>query len=390
MPVADYRCVNMIYNNSLNFTSNKLSKLNDSEKEINKQNNSIKDNPQYDYLKEDHSFEGTAKAMRAEDIQVRKDFLTGALLALSIISAPFVYTAATENSDDIDLNHHSLVITKEDKDILAKADSLAKGGKRNDYLERQEFEKLLDYSALEGMSKSLRETIKINARSMFLPIDMNSPNAKEEILKQVKNAQHSINTVSEDLKKNPIKSYRQMYMEYAMNNITDKEILDNVDFSELEQYQYDMTMVRGLISMSRDEIRRNDADVAQKRQRAIDDAQAFVDGIVKKYKTRATVTGNYNGDEVLSKGELATLLNLECLNDLPEPVQYGIVAKVLQSYEPRDLRYATDKQQVKIENQKVEEDRKKSQELLDQWAAKAHKEFYHLTHPNELRVERRD
>lgn len=86
------------------------------------------------------------------------------------------------------------------------------------------------------------------------------------------------------------------------------------------------------MSFSLDKIKRDDEDAFKKKEKAIEDAQRFVDGIVNKYKMRAKVSGNYNGDDVLSKSELATLLNTQSLMGLPDNIAFRIIAKALEDY----------------------------------------------------------
>lgn len=342
----------------------------------------------YDYLKEDNSFAATQKRADREDKIAKRNILLGTLVALGTVSAPIVGTAYFENNGINSENQISFYddMSKEDSAVIANANELAQGGKRSDVLESQEFMKLLDYSKIKGFTKSTRKAIECMSTSMFMPVDMNAPDANKQILKMTKEAQHSIDNLVEVEKKYPNKSYSQMCAEYALNNITDEEILDFVDMSELASYQKDLTVVKALINMSRDKIKRSDPDADQKRDKQIQDAQTFVDNIVQKYKTRAKVNGNYNGDEVLSKGELATLLNFEPLNGLPDEVKLGIISKALESYKPISLRYATNDQQVELSNKKAEESKKKAQKTLNEWAIKAQKQFWHITHPNQIRV----
>ena len=335
----------------------------------------------YRYLKEDNSFNGTAKRRQRKENKSARNYIIGTLMTIGALGTPVLYGVYQENAENERLSairNEFRIETKEDSLIVQKAEELAKGGKRDDVLELQEFTDMLDYSQLEGLPKTTKEAIKIASRSMFLPIDINSVNAPEEILKQVKETQRLMNTSAERLKTNPTKTSMEGYMEYAINNITDREILDNVDLSELAFYQYDLTLVKHMINASRERIKRNDAEAEAKKKKAIEDAQKFVDGIVKDYKMRAKVSGNYNGDEKLSKGELSTLLDMAPLAGLPEMVRIGIISKALETYEPMDLRYAKNDEQVNLANEKIEKEKEKSQQILNSWAEKARKEFSNL------------
>ena len=381
-------------NNNIHFTSNQISKKGKDNKTDIPEGFKVYDesNPDeyFDYLKEDNSFTATQKRADKEDKIAKRNILLGALVALGTISAPIVGTSYMEHRNN-ELNGVPMSgiydsMTKEDSTIIENANELAQGGKRSDVLESQEFMKLLDYSKIQGFTKSTRKAIECMSKSMFLPVDMNAPDAPEQILKMVKDAQSSIDHLVEVEKKYPNKSYSQMCAEYAINNITDEEILDGVDMSELAYYQKDLTMVKAMINMTRDDIKRDDLDAVKKYDKEVKDAQSFVDNIVQRYKTRARVSGNYNGDEVLSKGELSTLLDYKVLKGLPDEIKLGIISKALKSYKPISLRYATDDEQVKLSEKKVQESRDKAQAIMNQWAHKAQKQFWHISHPNEIRT----
>jgi len=345
--------------------------------------------PHYRYLREDNSFNGTARKRNKKSRKTARNYIVGALLTVSTLGAPLAYGVYSENAENeklmaITSTNPYQVKTKEDSLIVERAEELAKGGKRDDVLELQEFTELLDYKNLEGLPKTTREAIKIASRSMFIPININAQGAQEEILKHVKETQHLMDDSSEKLKTNPTQTSMEGYLEYAINNITDREILENVDLTDLAYYQYDLTLVKHMINASRERIKRNDPKAEAKKQKAIEDAQKFVDGIVKDYETRAKVNGNYNGDEKLSKGELATLLNMAPLEGLPEIVRIGIISKALEKYKPLDLRYAKTDNQVEMANKNIEKEKEKSQAILNDWAARARKEFYSIANNGTL------
>ena len=336
---------------------------------------------------EEDTFESTARANKKEDTKFMCNLVGKTLLSLGVISAPIV---CANIIDDNDFTNGVIVaeqvLDEDDLKILEKADSLAKGGKQGNVLEAHEFCQLLDFSPLNTIPKLSREGAKIASTANFLPINMTKLDSEEEILKQVKTSQYMINRLAEGYEKNPPKTSQDQYMDYVINNITPDEILEKVDFSELEQYQKDLTITKGIMSFSLNKIRRDDEDAFKKKEKAIEDAQRFVDGIVNKYKMRAKVSGNYNGDDVLSKSELATLLNTQSLMGLPDNIAFRIIAKALEDDKPIETRYATDDRQVEITNEKVEESRQKAQEKLDEWAIKAQDYFFPILHPDELRV----
>lgn len=383
-------------NNSINFTSRDIYLKKSPVKKQTEEKTKVEEQPKAseddtDEMGYNEYYDNLFKQMEADDRRAKRNLVAGALIGASMLASPIVL-ANIEDDFDPQFNsvHHEFVITSEqDKFICDAADILAKGGKDPNKLEFKEFQQLIDYTPLNCMpSYSSRETAKLMATIAFNPVDMNSARSKEEVLKQVKSIQQSINKMAENYIKNPPKSSAERYYEYVVNNVTDREILDNVDFSELQLYQHDITLLKHLLGSSREKIRRNDPKAEEKKQKAIENAQRTVNNIVHKYKMKASVSGNYNADDVLSKGELASLLNMKPLEGLPPEIQYGIVAKALESYKPMDVRYATDKKQVDMTNKRVEEKRQLAQNELDKWAAKAQKDFYHLLHPNEIRTNR--
>ncbi len=364
-----------------------LDKFPQKEKEISSvdKNNQVDENE----IEEEYTFESTAKAI--ED-NTGRNLVLGSLMALGLMSAPIVYTGIEEASDDYPIGASTTYVeeNEENKAILEKADSLSKEGRYSNVLEFDEFYRMLDYSALDGLPRTTRENIKICSRVSFLPINMHKSDAKRKIIEEYKKAQWSINHLAEEAKNHPMKSYYEEAFEYAMNNVTDREILEQVDFSELAYYQKDISFVKGLINFSREKIRRDDAQAAEKEQKAVESAQKLVDKIVDGYKTRANVSGNYDGDYVLSKGELASLLNFKSIEGLPSELQFKIIAKALANYKPEDLTHVKNKDNVTKENERVEAKRKQAQEILDNWGYKAQKEFFRVLHPNEIMVVKRD
>ena len=379
-------------NNSINFTSRDIFyKKSQNKKQIEENQKQAEVKVEED---DEYSYENIVKCMEAEDRKVRRNVLSGALLAASLIASPFVLAEIEDNSMDLyqSVQHtYTVPETDDDKFIVDAANILAQGGRNPSVLEYDEFKNLIDYSPLNCMPNySTREGSKINATIAYKPVNMNSPHAKEELLKQVKSIQRTIDRLAEDYKKNPPKSYMQQRYEYARDYITDREILDGVDFSELQYYQHDITFVRHAINASREKIRRNDINAEEKKQKAIESGQRLVNSIVQKYKMKASVSGNYDANDVLTKGELASLLNMKSIEGLPAELQQRIIAKALEGYKPMDVRYATNQRQVEITNRKVDEEKQKAQEELDKWGNKAQKEFYSLLHPNEIRVAPRE
>lgn len=379
-------------NNSINFTSRDIFFRKSQNKKTAEEAPKQAENSSEE-TDDEYSYENLVKKIEAEDRQVKRNILSGALLAATLIATPFAIDSMENYNDEFQNAHNSYTIqeTEEEKPLITAANILALGGKDPYVLEYDEFKNLIDYSPLDCMEHfSTREGTKINATIQYKPVDMSSPHAKEDLLRQVRNIQSTINKLAEEYKKNPPKSFMQQQYEYARDYITDREILDEVDFSDLEYYQHDLTFVRHAINSTREKIRRNDIQAEEKKQKAIKNAQSFVNSIVHKYEMKASVTGNYNADDVLSKKELASLLNTQSLEGLPDELKYRIIVKALENYKPMDVRYATDERSVERTNRKVDEERQKAQQELDKWGNKAQRDFYPLLHPNEIKVAPRE
>lgn len=383
----------ILYGSMLNFKSNNINRNSSNNSNKNNYENKTGDvnNQNLPSFPQDIDvLDENQKLYEQECKEMRNRFILGTLLALSSISVPiggylYINNQINKNSQLFEYENGYKSYSKEDSMIIENAEKVAKGGKYSNVIEPEEFMKLLDYSKLNAFSKQTKESIKNSSKYLFEPIDLNTPNVEDQILNMVKTAQNSINKTADALKENPILSSRQVIEDYEKRFITDDEILDNVDMSGLKKYQKDLTLVRALINITRDKIERNDPNFEKKRKDAIKSAQSMVDNIVKSYKTKAKVTGNFDGDDILSKSEMANLLDIKCLEGLPEEIKVGILSKVLESYVPINLRFASEEPQIEIYNKQIKNNRQKIQEDLNNWALKAQKEFWHLLHPNEVR-----
>lgn len=332
------------------------------------------------------SFEDFEKMQRKEERKAKCGLLGGLLVALGLVTAPIAAEMTESEYDHYAYPVRTVTITKEDQNILNKADSLAKFGRDSSVLESKEFQELLDYSKIQHLPQITQRGIKSLSHGTYIPINMNSPKAKETVLKNVKDAQHSIDHLAKCYAEGRMKSPIQSPIEYACDHITSDEILNEVDFSELKFYQKDISFTKGLIRFSTESIRRDDPKAAEKEEKAIKNAQRLVDSIVQKYKIRAQVSGNYDGDEILTKGELAGLLNMQNLEGLPYELRIRIIQKAVEDYEPISLSMVKDQRDVKRANEKVDADSTKAQKKLDEWALRAQDEFFHILHPNQIKV----
>ena len=382
-------------NNSISFTSRDcfLIKPKKEQAEAKETEEKTEETPQEE-TEDIYTYDYYENIAKQEDRRALRQLITGALIGASLLSAPIALDKL-DNEDDYLFNcsprTEYVIDNPQDQLIYDCANVLAKGGKDSTRLETKEFEQLIDYSKLNCIPhRATRETARIMTSAAYKPVDMNSPTAKKDLFSQIKSAQQAIDKIAEDYQKNPPKSYWEREIEYAQTYITDNEILDEVDFSELSLYQKDMTVLRSRIRMSNERIKRTDIDAEQKKQKQIEHAQRLVDSIVAKYKMKASVSGNYNADDEVSLGEFISLLNMQNLKDLPDEVRIGIIRKAVEQYKPVCARYATDKRQVDMANEKVEEARKKAQDILDRWAMKAQDELFPILHPNEIRVRPRE
>ena len=291
-----------------------------------------------------------------------KNILLSSLIALSALSIP-----AIEYADDYSPNAHSKVETKTviDNSITCNPEIIAKGGEDDNIVEPEELINLLDFSHMQTISPDANTLVKTDIFSNLKPVDINSPDAKNKIVEQVQKAQAAIDHYSNKLAETPYVSFQEQQNAFNAKYITGDEFLDNVDFSELKRYQPDVTVLRALIRTNVPRIERNEAKVAEKYEKEVEKIQEFVNGITKKYELKSNIAGNDDFDEILSYDEFKSLLNTDCLHDLPKETKIKLLDNAMKNYHTIIIGDLKGKKDVKRKNQEIFIELQKIQNNLD-------------------------
>lgn len=263
-----------------------------------------------------------------------KNMLVGSLIALATIGTPTAfYIDDNNNYENLD-NTEIVESMPEEQEIFCNPKALARGGEDDSVVELNELMNLLNFASADGLPESEIEALKTIAMANLTPIAANDTDAKEKITEQIQRVQDWIDNSANEYKINPPKSEYEKKIEYNMKYVTDNEILSNVDVSELSKYQKDKTVLAALISGSRERIERSDADVIEKIEKQVRDAQTLVDNITEKYKRNAKIAGNTDFDNTLSKKELVNMLDLRSLDGLSAQERTKILKSAIKGYKP--------------------------------------------------------
>ena len=229
---------------------------------------------------------------------------------------------------------------------------------------------MINYDSTEGLTPSQRESIDILVASKLNGID---PENKELLNKQIKSIQLMVDKLSAKYKDKTITEDDKIRMEMKIKYITDDELLDRVNFTELSKYQHDLTVLKALIAGSRERIPRNSIDAQEEFDKQVENAQKLVNDITTKYKQRAKVAGNTDGDNSLSLKELLQMLNLSSLDGLSSEEQMNILRGALSNYKTQY--FSTDNDdEIKRSNEELTKVVQDAQDKVDS-QADAHKRF---------------
>lgn len=288
-----------------------------------------------------------------------KNALAASLIGLASITAGGVLYATNSDRCEIqnctyvdDTNTDTNELENELKYINPQL--LAKGnGVDTTLIEPSELEILLDYGPLEGLPirtvNQVRETIYSN----FKNVDANSPNAKQEINNQIKNSQNFINGIAIDANSSISQFYTKDEIKYLYKFVSNAEILTQVDFAELQQYQKDVSITKALLRNSLSRIERNDYNRDKKMQEQVERSQKFVNRIVDGYKLRGKVIGNIDCNENLTKKEFMNLLDLSPLYGMKKDLAYKIIIEAVGDYKPYTLRDNSNEDDVQELNKEI-------------------------------------
>lgn len=292
-----------------------------------------------------------------------KNALLGSLVALSAISIPAIEMLDKPNVETN--NYYTTYTPSQDTEIMCNPELIAKGGKNDSLVEISEFLNLLNFSAMEKLPPQKQKTIKMIASANYIPVNICDNNAKEKITEQIVRIQNIVDKTIENNINNPTKSHYQKMLEHKLNYITSEEIIDNVDFSEILKYQKDISVLKAILRNSVQLIPRNDYNAYHKREKAINDAQNFVNNQVEQYKKYSKIAGNTDYNNYLSKKELINLLNLQSLEGIDKLTQKAIISKAIETYTPITFDNIQDDNKIKEKNQLIGTEVQKAQEIID-------------------------
>ena len=199
----------------------------------------------------------------------------------------------------------------------------------------------------------------------FYPIFINT--AKQNIISDI--------TSENKLAKPKEKSYREKMEETINKYITGEELVRCLDFSKIEQYQKDITVLQGMLRINMPKIERNDSHRSEKFAKEVESAQKLIDRIADDYRMKGNVEGNENFDNILSMDEMLGILNTESLHDLPDNIKYKIISGAIKGYKPLYFRINDDKDVLKA-NKKILETVQPIQNELDRRALEEQKKHF--------------
>lgn len=305
-----------------------------------------------------------------------KNALVASLISLASITAGgILYTGCNDTKEKQSytyINDSTELDTELDKELerIPDPQMLAKvNGADSTLVEPNELDILLDYSPLEGLPLKTVTQIRETIYSNFKNVDANSSNAKQEINNQIKNAQSFINGVAIDSYFSIRQFYTKNELKHLYKHISGSEILNRIDFTELQKYQEDLSMTKFLIRNSLSNIERNDPKCEEKMQEQVEHSQKFVNRIVDGYKLRGKVIGNIDYNENLTKKEFMNLLDLSPLYGMKKNLAYKIIIEAVGDYKPYTLYDNSTENDVNKLNEKILSKLSEAQQYINDKAA---------------------
>lgn len=291
--------------------------------------------------------------------------LIGSLMGLSVLTIPTLEIIDGSGSNHYN-NSTSYVEPKEE--IICNPEKLAQGcGDDDSTVELPEIMNLIDFSGMAQLPQSTQKAIQTVASAYVHPVNANDPDAKQKIIKQTQEIQRMVDKLIYDEVINPSKSPEEKLAEFRRNNITADDILEFVDFSELQKYQKDISVLKANLKNSIGYIPRKDYDSNERAEKAAQNAQHFVDKLTAQYKRYSKIAGNSDYDHTLSKEELISLLDQRSADGIDKKTKAKIIANATADYKTVMFRDIQD-HQIKEMNEKVCEEIQKAQNKLDQEA----------------------
>ena len=291
--------------------------------------------------------------------------LIGSLMGLSVLSIPTLEIIDSTGGKQNQFYYSSYTAPKEE--VICNPEKLAQGGEDDSMVELDEIMNLIDFSGMAQLPQSTQKAILTIASAYVQPVEANNPKAKEKIIHQTQEIQRMVDKLIYDEVINPSKSPEEKLAEFKRNNITADDVLEFVDFSELQKYQKDISVLKANLKNTIGYIPRKDYDSNERAEKAAQDAQQFVDKLTAQYKRYSKIAGNSDYDHTLSKEELISLLDQRSADGIDKKTKAKIIANATADYKTVMFRDIQD-HQIKEMNEKVCEEIQKAQNKLDQEA----------------------
>ena len=291
--------------------------------------------------------------------------LIGSLMGLSVLSIPTLEIIDGSGSNHYN-NSTSYVEPKEE--IICNPEKLAQGcGDDDSLVELKEIMNLIDFSGMAQLPEGTKKAILTVASAHVQPVYANDPDAKEKIIKQTQEIQQMVDKLIYKEVVNPDPTVEERLAEYRRNNITADDLFEFIDFSELQKYQKDISVLKAGLRNTIGYIPRKDFDSNERAEQAVENAQKFVDELTAKYKRYSKIAGNSDYDHILSKEELIGLLDQRSADGIDKKTKARILANATAGYKTIMFRDINDAQ-IKETNEKVCEEIQKAQDKFDNQA----------------------
>ena len=295
-----------------------------------------------------------------------KNALVGSLMGLATIGLPtLTIIDAADRKSFYNYNRHAEPI---EEVITCNPEKLAQGcGDDDSLVELDEIMNLIDFSGMAQLPEGTKKAILTVASAHVQPVYANDPDAKEKIIKQTQEIQQMVDKLIYKEVVNPDPTVEERLAEYRRNNITADDLFEFIDFSELQKYQKDISVLKAGLRNTIGYIPRKDFDSNERAEQAVENAQKFVDELTAKYKRYSKIAGNSDYDHILSKEELIGLLDQRSADGIDKKTKARILANATAGYKTIMFRDINDAQ-IKETNEKVCEEIQKAQDKFDNQA----------------------
>ena len=210
-----------------------------------------------------------------------KNALVGSLMGLATIGLPtLIILDAADRKNFDNYNRHAEPI---EEVITCNPEKLAQGcGDDDSLVELKEIMNLIDFSGMAQLPEGTKKAILTVASAHVQPVYANDPDAKEKIIKQTQEIQQMVDKLIYKEVVNPDPTVEERLAEYRRNNITADDLFEFIDFSELQKYQKDISVLKAGLRNTIGYIPRKDFDSNERAEQAVENAQKFVDELTAK------------------------------------------------------------------------------------------------------------